>query len=305
MLDLEEFWKSLTGVKSSYLPLLIFLMLLANLFRALRWRILLPSKNRPTIPILFEGIFVGFTATFLLPLRAGEFVRAFYVARLEKLSFSSVFASIVTERIFDILSLLVLLGACLGFMPSVPSFVSIGVQSLSVLVVLVAILIAAAYRKPRTILEVVYKCTRLLPSKKTSKITKKILFMTKEFTRGLHAIGNLREALLVVLYSAGVWFTVCCFYWFCVPAMGEQGSLAVGAVTTALIALAVAAPSAPGFLGTYQVGCVVALSGIFSFNESFAVAYSLFTHIIQAALIIGLGLYFLARRGLRLRDFLH
>ena len=49
-------------------------------------------------------------------------------------------------------------------------------------------------------------------------------------------------------------------------------------VVTAIMAIAVSAPSAPGFIGAFQFGCVLALS-IFGVSESDAIAYSIVLHV--------------------------
>lgn len=298
-LDFSDFCKETGRLKPLFLLPLVFLMFVANWFRALRWRILLPAENRPTVKNLFEVIMVGFTATFILPLRAGEFVRAVYLSRVSNNSFSCALASIVTERLFDIISLLALLGFCLGFLPSVPSFITIGAKTLGAVTVIACAVIIITYVNPRLILVWIYCCCKFINIGKTSKFTKMILSIAKEFVKALQAISNVGELLLVIFYSACVWISVCAFYWLCIPAFGESGGFIVGAVVAVMIAFAVAAPSAPGFIGTYQAGCVIALSGLFNMTESFSLAYAVISHILQAVFIIVCGFYFLAQRGIR------
>jgi hypothetical protein len=67
-----------------------------------------------------------------------------------------------------------------------------------------------------------------------------------------------------------------------------------------MIALAVAAPSAPGFIGTFQAGCLVALTVISGYSREFAMAYSVVTHVLQMTLVLGAGFVVLHLRGLRL-----
>ena len=68
-----------------------------------------------------------------------------------------------------------------------------------------------------------------------------------------------------------------------------------------MASLAVAAPGAPGFLGTFQLGCVVALT-MFGFSEEFAVAYSVVLHSLQVNSVVLAGFLILHRRGLHLGD---
>ena len=68
-----------------------------------------------------------------------------------------------------------------------------------------------------------------------------------------------------------------------------------------MTALAVAAPSAPGFIGVYQAGCVAALA-LFGISKEIGIAFSLVTHAYQFVIIVGLGVISLARNGLGLGD---
>ncbi|MGA1531013.1 MAG: hypothetical protein ACO398_09770, partial [Kiritimatiellia bacterium] len=73
----------------------------------------------------------------------------------------------------------------------------------------------------------------------------------------------------------------------------------VGMMLNVMIALAVAAPSAPGFVGTFQVGCIVALSTIYGYSKEFAMAYSMIAHVFQMALIVVAGIVVLQLRGMK------
>jgi hypothetical protein len=72
-------------------------------------------------------------------------------------------------------------------------------------------------------------------------------------------------------------------------------------VVTAVIAIAVSAPSAPGYIGAFQVGCTLALA-IFGISKSDAFAYSIVLHVTQFVGVIGAGLYSLAREGMTMRQ---
>jgi uncharacterized membrane protein YbhN (UPF0104 family) len=70
---------------------------------------------------------------------------------------------------------------------------------------------------------------------------------------------------------------------------------------TVMVAIAVAAPSAPGYVGALQLGCVLALA-IFGVSESQAIAYSIVLHIAQFVASVGAGLYSLWSENLSLRE---
>lgn len=308
-IDFGKLYSSFTRINLLMLLPLVLCMLLGNVSRALRWQILLPksapkstkSKNYLGIMPLFEGIMVGHAATFVLPLRAGEFARAFYISKIEDVSFSKSFATIVTERVFDVIILLALLEYTLSSV-QLPSVMDLAVKSLAILVFAICVVILLCYKYPRFVLMIAYIFSRFLSRRLgLLRLPRKIHKIIKEFILGLQAISSLGELLLVIVYSGFVWFFSCLYYWFAMLAMGNmEGSLFVGTVVSVMVALAVAAPSGPGFIGTYQFGCIIALTAIFHIDEQFSLAYSIITHIIQAVFIILFGFFFLGRRGIRL-----
>ena len=303
-LDFKEFSREVASFEFKFFPILLVLMLMANFFRSLRWRIILPIQERVSILHLFEGIIVGFTASYLLPLRAGELVRAFYISKIEKVSFSGAFASVVTERVFDILTVLGALAICVGYMPSVPAIVSIGAKSIGVFALVVTAMIVVAYVAPRAILRLAYLFCKKLTGRSFSSLSRKVVGTTREFISGLQGLSGVKDLLMVIIYSIAVWLCYVGFYALFVSAMGAEGTVLMGAVLTVSIALAIAAPSAPGFIGTYQAGCVIALTTIFGFNQAFSVAYSVITHFMQACVTILIGFFFLTRRGTSLAELL-
>ena len=78
--------------------------------RALRWRSLLSGGRTASLDSLYSATMIGFMANNVLPFRLGEFVRAWALARREKCSTTMVLATVVVERVVDMLDLLAILG---------------------------------------------------------------------------------------------------------------------------------------------------------------------------------------------------
>ena len=101
----------------------VFVATAGYLLRAMRWRVLL-SPLRPQIPLRprFAATTIGFMVNNLLPARAGEFARAWSLARMEKLRTSACLASLAVERLFDGITVVALLCRfrcrCRGFAPT-------------------------------------------------------------------------------------------------------------------------------------------------------------------------------------------
>lgn len=119
-INMSDLWTALLSFRWLYAIPFLAVTFLSMYIRAIRWHFLM----RPTAILspqrLFSPMMVGFGLNSLLPARAGEFARAYVLSAREKLPFTSVFATIVVERIFDMLTLLFLLAvvfASLNFDP--------------------------------------------------------------------------------------------------------------------------------------------------------------------------------------------
>jgi len=285
----------------SYIPLLILITLATFWVRALRWRHLLPEGAGVSRVSLFEATLVGATATFILPLRVGEVVRPWVLSRWQPVKFSAGFASIVVERAFDALTLLMLLGVTITHLESVPPIVSAGAKVVLVLAVSVLMMMVTAYLGANQLVRLGERMIMAVLGKKWPALAEKLVGMVEGFLKGLRGVSSLKDLAWAIFWSVILWGLLVGLYQVGLLGFGVDASIWVGATACVMIALAVAAPGAPGFVGTFQLGCVVALA-IFGYSEEFGVAYSIILHAIQAVTVVICGFVILHRRGLHFSD---
>lgn len=119
---LADLWLSIRTLNWFWAVPFIAVTTLSMVVRAWRWRYLMKPVGDYTSRSLFGPMMAGFAINSLLPARAGEFARAYIAGKKEKVPFTSVFATVVVERIFDMFTLLLLLAvvfATVQFDPSV------------------------------------------------------------------------------------------------------------------------------------------------------------------------------------------
>ena len=297
-LDWTAFFQEFKKLNGAYLLVFCALVMLSFWLRAIRWQLLLPSSAGATAGNLLEACFLGFFATMVLPLRAGEIVRPWYLSKIAPPSFSAGFASIITERVFDVFGLFVLIALCSSKLQNVPGYVTVGAQALGILALVIAVVMLLAYLRAEMMIAFGEKTANLLFAERAPELCEKLIEMGREFVEGLKAIENFGQLLLVLFWTLLLWLIIASLYQLALYAFGIFPPMSVGIVVCVLVALAVSAPSAPGFLGTFQLGCVLALSVVFGYSEEFAVAYSIVVHAIQALLLVIIGVFILMRRGL-------
>jgi uncharacterized membrane protein YbhN (UPF0104 family) len=120
---------------------------------------------------------------------------------------------------------------------------------------------------------------------------------------GLSGLNDGRIVSLVVSSSVLLWTLIAITYTLSFLALDVQIPLLSGSLATVVIvATFVSLPQAPGFLGTWQAGCVFALHEVFGVPKDVAVGYSLLTWAIQMVANVGSGAIALGFEGVSLRE---
>src|SRR5580692_8567443 len=109
--NLRSVAPEIVRAQPSWLALSLATMIVNLAIRALRWQYLLEPLGETTFANAFRATAVGFAATSVLPARAGEVIRPYFLARHEHMSATAAFATIVLERLLDIVTVLVLLAS--------------------------------------------------------------------------------------------------------------------------------------------------------------------------------------------------
>lgn len=231
----------------------IVLQLLGHWLRAYKWRVLLgPIKSSDT-GSLFNGLSVGFLFNVLLPFRAGELVRAFYVGDALVISKTVVFLSIVIERIVDGF----LLGVCLllaglfigNAHPEAASLISRFGLGILLVSILLAIIINVIKSENIRFLRLIHGLTSVF----NTRISNRLRFMAWSGIHGTKMMISSRRLLwrytalsllMWLVYFTSVVSVVFAFY----PSI----SLSRLWFTIQSTYAGVSAPSGPGYLGTFH-----------------------------------------------------
>ncbi len=303
--SIAEVWRIMRSAEPVWLALVAAVSLLSLHARAQRWRMLFAHLQPVPVGALFASQALGFAANAVLPLRAGEAVKAYSIARKQQLPFSTTFATVVLERVLDMVTVGAMLAVAISLVPipdSAGPQVTAAVRLLGAVAALVTTLILALILFQGPFLSCLDRITDPLPT----SVGGPLRAIAHSFADGLHALTDLRQLLWLLLASVYVWATLAAPFALAAVAM-DLGS-AYGAplfrltiVATTLVAVFVMIPAAPGFVGTFQAGCIVAL-GIFGVPKGEALGYSLLIHALTFAPSTLIGLWVLASEGLKLGD---
>lgn len=276
------------------------------LLRALRWQLLLGENAvhaDKRLWLLYDGMMVGNLATFILPLRIGEFVRPYMLSRCSSHSFATSFVSVVLERFFDLSSVLFTFGLLLFFLDqshAIDPMVYKGAFLLSGVAVSIFLFIASAVYLPRQLMSVAAVFLAWLPEKPRTGIQK----FLEEFLAGAAVLKSGSLLLQVIMWSALVWGSTFLRFWVSLAAFPTiEPTILLSVTAGVLVSLAIAAPSAPGFVGVYEAGCIAAFA-LFGLSKESATAYAIVTHLLEYLLVVFFGVLALFRNDLRFGELL-
>lgn len=106
--DLGDLFLALKEANYLYVIPAVVIYFVGVYFRAARWRYILSPLSAIPVMRLYPVVVMGYAANNVLPARAGELVRAYYLAQREQFSGSTALATIGVERIYDGLTLFVI-----------------------------------------------------------------------------------------------------------------------------------------------------------------------------------------------------
>jgi hypothetical protein len=268
--------------------------------RAWRWHYLLKPLKPISTRTMFPIVTIGYMGNNIYPARAGELLRAYVLRRKEGVRVSASLATIIIERIFDGVVMLMfvvfnlngltrLTGAS-GFVGSIQNVAVWG--TLAFAAALLAFLLAAMF--PRQSLGLYHRFgAPLLPARFRASVGG----MLEHFWSGLEALRSPASILMVFLTSIVIWLLETGKYWFVMHAFNFNVSFFALMLMNGIVNLATTIPSAPGYVGTFDAPGIAVLSA-YGVNAAVATSYTLVLHMALWLPITLVGAYFMAREGL-------
>jgi uncharacterized protein (TIRG00374 family) len=280
-------------------PVVPFTVLFAlhYVLRSLRWRFLLPEakRDKPTLRHLFDSIILGNLATCLLPFRLGEFIRPLVLTRWTEYSFGAAFISVIIERFFDLSTVLISFFVIVQLLPDLPEWLHMAAFSLGMMALALLLFLVGGCLFPKLITKVVEVCVQPLPRGLARVLTR----FSSDLLDGAAVIKTPSRLIIIIGLTVLVWLTAYLQFQVVLWMFPFNQSFLLSVALGVFVALAIALPSAPGFVGVFQIGCVAAAS-LFAYPESDAKVYSLVAHGLTYVMMIIIGFWLLAVHDLNL-----
>lgn len=297
-LDLQGFWVIVRQANYWWLVPGVGVYFCAVWARTWRWHYMLRHIKGVSLRRLFPIVVIGYMGNNVYPARAGEVLRSYVLRRKEGVPVSASLATVVLERLFDGLVMLLFVFVTLPFAPLPPVYTALvsGFSVLFLLALLVFLLLAA--RPERMGRVYAWLVDRLLPE----AMRPRVHGLFDRFVVGLQSLRSPRELALIFLSSALIWLTETTKYWFVMLAFPFHVPFYVLMLMTAVVNLFTTLPSTPGYVGTFDAPGIAVLVA-YGVAKSIATGYTLVLHVALWLPITALGVYYMVLEQVGWGDF--
>lgn len=305
--DLWRVLAAIAGARPQWLALSLATMFLNLSIRALRWKYLLEPLGATTFASAFRATAVGFAASSILPARAGEVIRPYFLARQApadqrgRMTATGAFATIILERLLDTITVLILLalfvfvfsGDIARVNPSGFALVKwAGATAAAVSIAVLAVLFVLA-GDPERLGRLMARLEQVLPSALAGVIAK----VAEKFARGLGAIRRPGRLFISLAWSFPLWLSICLGIWAVSNAFAFAIPFTGSFLLLALLVLGVAVPT-PGAIGGFHEAFRVGATMFYAAPGDAAVGAAIVLHAFSILPSLFLGLFFAAQEGL-------
>lgn len=274
-LDWAAFLASVRSANYSYLPVVFLWGSITSFIRSMRWRILLTTNQPIPVRNVFWANMAGYLGNNILPSRAGELIRAMYVAQENKIPASFSLATGLAERFIDLLALIVLGSLALSYTGITSATIQSALRVVSwiALAGVLALLIAPFFGRK------LMKWIATFPILQRSVGIKTVHFF-EQFLEGIKALHDFKRLALLILSTTVIWLMDAIGVVLVARSIHLDFLLLQAFVLLSGLGLSSAIPSTPGYVGVYQYVTVLVLEP-FGIPKSSALAFIIILQVVN------------------------
>lgn len=277
-LDWSAFFSAIKSIRLSDVLLAGGFIMFIIALRSLRWTLVarMPLKN---FKHFWQAVNIGYLGNMIYPARAGEVLKVVAIHHFVPLVFGRAISSAVIDRLLDVImvGLFTLLVLWIQGSQIDPN---IGKGVISIFIVATVVLFMLFIFVDRLLVRVQRRNALGKWQRRLQEWSEQAL----EGVQGFRAFSQVYNVLVVLLLSASIFLLDFFWMWQLMGAFGWDLPFEAGLTVGVFILVAISLPSAPGYIGIYQVACVLAL-GLYGIDESLAVAYSIVMQLLIFAIV--------------------
>jgi glycosyltransferase 2 family protein len=306
--NLHDVWHILKSVNIPWLLLAFGINFCALLFRTWRWQTIIDPKSPPAFYPTFFANAVGYMLSTVLPVRAADVARPALLARRTTIRFSGILGTVLTERVLDLSSLLILFvyfalrrwrqftavpdTAKLWRFIVVPATIS----SIAILIALAVFMVGTYFFRARM---------RRFHGWVAGIVPKRFrdawMNFFDSFVQTLDLGHHVGATTKVLLCTAGIWFCLTAQFVCTVIALHIDLPFDASYFVTGTTTVGLALPTPGGIGGLHKI-CQFVLTRFYHLPIDISVAAAVLFHLVGTIPVVVTGLLLFAHEGLRWRD---
>ena len=301
--DMREVWAETRRADPWALLLALAATGVTYVLRALRWQYLLAPIGPTRFSTAFRTTIIGFAASALLPARAGEVIRPYLLAKREGLSATSAFATVILERLLDLLTVLLLFASFVFFGaagvvardPSQLSRVTFGGTLAAAGAILASIVCFALAGHPERLGRLVLGIERFLPA----ALARRVARFVETFAQGLAVMRQPGRLVAALALSFPLWIAIAAGIWLTSRAFHITFPFSASFLVMTMLVVGVAVPT-PGAIGGFHAFFQFSVETFFGAPHDRAVGAAIVLHAISFLPVTIVGVALMLAEGLTL-----
>jgi len=279
--DLDIVWLNLRKLSWKSIVIISLLYIANIMVRTYRWRLIISTRELIKFNTIFKGIVYGFMLNQLLPAKAGEVARAEYVARNASPGRSFLLGSIVAERIFDMIVIILFLGISVIFSQTIME--KIHSQWIVFLILFIGLIVILLLLNN---VNYINKVIRFLPESLRKFIDRVLINIAQSF----QVFSSFRLLIRTFLLTLLIWLLTCLVFYIII----QDLEISVPFYTYFFIVSAgtfgMIIPSTSANVGVYHAVAMGALM-LFMVPKEQALSFAILAHALDfiPAVVLGLG----------------
>jgi uncharacterized protein (TIRG00374 family) len=261
---------------------------LATLARALRWHALFAPERRPPLRAVGNAMMVGYLFNNILPARAGEAARVVTLRQRAGTAPAEVVGTVVVERLFDVLSILLIFFAAQPWLPHVSWFGTAAIAAIVLAAALATAIVVLVIYGDRPVRFLARPLGRL-PLLTAERVER----AAADLVAGLSGLHRPAVAFMGFFWSLAAWLLSSASAWLVTYAFGLHLGFDAGILVSVGVGLAMIVP-VPAGLGVFEAAALLALNA-YGISNTSALPYALVLHVVNFLPFVvfgGLALHF-------------
>ncbi|MEO8231953.1 MAG: lysylphosphatidylglycerol synthase transmembrane domain-containing protein [Ignavibacteriota bacterium] len=287
--DFSEVLKIASHANLLWVFIFIVVTMLGHYFRAIRWKYILNSvKPNTSMKNLFGSLMVGYGVNCVTP-KLGEVTRAVLIGKWEGLSRSSMFGTVILERVIDVISMggsiiVALFLTSVSLSEKFPWLIT-SLYIMAAVIILSIVLLSLILRSKEKFSKLIIKVV----GKISHKLAERAAYVFTMLAEGFASLKGTKNYFWTIFWTIAI-IVLYAFGSYAGLLMLDMQNIqpitfGMGWIIMSISAIGVIIPT-PGSTGSYHTLAKSTLVLIFGFGETIAAAYAFLTHIIGYILFI-------------------